>query len=38
VGASSIKDMGKIMGVATKKLAGIADGKRINQMVKKILS
>ena len=38
VGATSIKDMGKIMGVATKKLAGVADGKRINQMVKKILS
>ncbi|BAF70098.1 GatB/YqeY domain-containing protein [Nitratiruptor sp. SB155-2] len=37
VGASSMKDMGKIMGVATKKLAGRADGKRINQMVKKIL-
>ncbi|WP_281950855.1 GatB/YqeY domain-containing protein [Nitrosophilus kaiyonis] len=37
VGATSLKDMGKIMGVATKKLAGIADGKRINQMVKKIL-
>jgi len=37
VGATSLKDMGKIMGVATKKLAGVADGKRINQMVKKIL-
>ncbi len=37
VGASSLKDMGKVMGVATKKLAGKADGKRINQMVKKIL-
>ena len=38
VGATSMKDMGKIMGVATKKLAGKADGKRINQIVKKILS
>jgi len=38
VNATSLKDMGKIMGVATKKLAGVADGKRINQMVKKILS
>ena len=37
VGATSLKDMGKIMGVATKELAGRADGKRINQMVKKIL-
>jgi len=37
VGATSIKDMGKVMGVAIKKLAGRADGKRINQMVKKIL-
>ena len=37
VGASSMKDMGKVMGVATKELAGVADGKRINQMVKKIL-
>jgi len=37
VGATSIKDMGKIMGVANKSLAGIADGKRINEAVKKIL-
>ncbi len=37
VGASSLKDMGKIMGVATKKLASVADGKRINQTVKKLL-
>ncbi|MDY0320361.1 MAG: GatB/YqeY domain-containing protein [Arcobacteraceae bacterium] len=36
-GATSIKDMGKIMGVASKDLAGIADGKRINETVKKIL-
>ena len=38
VGASSMKDMGKVMGVATKELAGKADGKRINQIVKEILS
>ena len=38
VRATSMKDMGKVMGVATKKLAGKADGKRINQIVKKILS
>ncbi len=37
VGASSMKDMGKVMGVATKKFAGVADGKRINEMVKKLL-
>ncbi len=37
VGATSMKDMGKVMGVATKKLAGRADGRRINQMVKEIL-
>ena len=29
VGASSAKDMGKVMGTATKKLAGLADGKAI---------
>jgi uncharacterized protein YqeY len=37
VGASSMKDMGKVMGVATKELAGVADGKRINIAVKSIL-
>ncbi|WP_419769544.1 MAG: GatB/YqeY domain-containing protein [Candidatus Marinarcus sp.] len=37
VGALSMKDMGKVMGVATKKFAGVADGKRINEMVKKLL-
>lgn len=38
VGASSLKDMGKIMGVASKELAGKADGKRINETIKTILS
>ena len=38
VGATTIKDMGKVMGVASKKFAGVADGKRINEMVKKLLS
>ena len=38
VGATSLKDMGKVMGVASKKFAGVADGKRINEMVKKLLS
>lgn len=37
-GATSMKDIGKIMGVANKKLAGIADGKRINETAKKLLS
>lgn len=37
VGATSMKDMGKVMGVATKIFAGVADGKRINEMVKKLL-
>ncbi len=38
VNAQSMKDMGKVMGSASKKFAGIADGKRINEMVKKLLS
>jgi len=37
VGATSMKDMGKIMNPAKEKLGGSADGKRINEMVKKIL-
>lgn len=38
VGASSPADMGKVMGVATKQLAGKADGKIISQVVKDLLS
>ena len=38
VKAESIKDMGKVMGAASKKFAGVTDGKRINEMVKKLLS
>ncbi len=38
VGASSMKDMGKVMGAASKELAGKADGKRINECVKKLLA
>jgi len=38
VGASSPADMGKVMGVATKKLAGKADGKTISALVKEFLS
>jgi len=37
-GASSIKDMGKVMGIATKTLAGKADGKAISEIVKSQLS
>lgn len=37
VGAASIKDMGKVMNPAKEKLGGSADGKRINEAVKKIL-
>lgn len=37
VGASSPQDMGKVMGVATKKLAGLADGKVISAKVKELL-
>ena len=38
VGASSIKDMGKVMGLATKALAGAADGRTISTVVKNLLS
>ena len=38
VGATSMKDMGKIMNPAKEKVGGSADGKRINQAVKKLLS
>jgi len=37
-GAESMKDMGKVMGMANKKMAGQADGKTISGMVKKLLS
>jgi len=37
VGATSMKDMGKVMGAAKAKIGGGADGKRINEMVKKVL-
>lgn len=37
-GASGMQDMGKVMGIANKKLAGKADGKAIAENVKKILS
>ncbi|MCF6224438.1 MAG: GatB/YqeY domain-containing protein [Flavobacteriaceae bacterium] len=37
-GASSMKDMGKVMGMASKQLAGKADGKAISMVVKALLS
>ena len=38
VGATKMKDMGKVMGMANKQLAGQADGKLIAEIVKKRLS
>lgn len=38
VGASSMKEMGRVMGVASKRLAGRADGKDISAAVKELLS
>ena len=37
-GAQGPKEMGKVMGVATKKLAGMADGKAISAKVKELLA
>lgn len=37
VGAAGPKDMGKVMGVATKKLAGLAEGRAISAAVKELL-
>jgi len=37
-GATSIKEMGKVMGIASKKLSGLADGKDISDKVKALLS
>ncbi len=38
VGATSMKDMGKVMGMASKQLAGKADGKAISNVVKALLA
>lgn len=38
VGATSPSDMGKVMGVATKQLAGLADGRTISALVRKLLA
>ena len=37
-GAQSMKEMGKVMGIATRQLAGKAEGRAISEMVKKLLS
>jgi uncharacterized protein len=37
-GATTIKDMGKVMGMASKELAGKADNKTISEIVKKLLA
>ena len=38
VGATSMKEMGKVMGAASKQLAGKADGRVISEIVKKLLA
>ena len=38
VGASSPKDMGKVMGMATKRLAGRADGRAVSAAVRELLA
>ena len=38
VGATSAKDMGRVMGIASKKLAGKAEGRAISTMVKELLN
>ena len=37
-GVTTMKDMGKVMGAATKKLAGQADGRLISTIVKELLA
>ena len=37
-GAEGMKDMGKVMGLATKQLAGKAEGKKIAEITKKLLN
>ena len=38
VGATQPSEMGKVMGAATKRLAGLTEGKTISMIVKKLLS
>lgn len=37
LGASSMKEMGKVMGVASKKMAGKADNKKVSEIIKSLL-
>ena len=37
-GATTMKDMGRVMGLASKKMAGKADGRMISTVVKRLLS
>ena len=37
IGATSVSDMGKVMGIANKELAGQADGRTISEVVKQLL-
>jgi len=37
-GATSMKDMGKVMGIVTKKVAGAADGRTVSGVVKRLLA
>ncbi|MCD8071921.1 MAG: GatB/YqeY domain-containing protein, partial [Alistipes sp.] len=37
-GAAGMQDMGKVMGAASKSLAGRADGKAISEVVRRLLS
>lgn len=38
LGVTTVREMGKVMGVASKELAGVADGKAISDKVKELLS
>jgi hypothetical protein len=38
VNATSMKDMGKVMGILSREMKGLADGKRISEVVRKLLS
>ena len=38
VGATSMKEMGRVMGIASKQMAGRAEGGKISAIVKKLLS
>lgn len=37
-GATGMKDMGKVMGIASKEMAGKADGSKISQLIKQLLN